>query len=120
MPPMAAALGSQQDVANVANYVLSLSGAEHDAQKAALGEPKFAICAACHGADGKGKQALGAPNLTDNVWLFAGNVSTISEGINNGRESVMPAHEEILGPDRVHVLAAYVWGLSNPGPARHE
>ena len=114
MPSMVAAIGTQDDVINVANYVLSLSGSQHDEKRAALGQPKFVICAACHGADGKGNQAIGAPNLTDHTWLFAGNVPTIAEGINQGRESVMPAHEVLLGPDRVHVVAAYVWSLSNP------
>ncbi|MGA2549175.1 MAG: cytochrome-c oxidase, cbb3-type subunit III [Burkholderiaceae bacterium] len=116
MPSMSAAVGSPDDVRNVANYVRSLSGSPHDGVRAALGKPKFEVCAACHGADGKGNQALGAPDLSDQVWLFGGDVETIMQTVNNGRESVMPAHEEILGPDRVHLLAAYVWSLSNtPG-----
>lgn len=65
MPPMAAAVGTSEDVANVAQYVLSLSGSPHDAVKASLGKEKFAACAACHGADGKDNHAVGAPNLTD-------------------------------------------------------
>ena len=71
MPPMAAAVGTAEDVRNVANYVLSLSGSPHDAVKASLGKSKFVACAACHGMDGKGNQAMGAPNLTDDVaaWL---------------------------------------------------
>jgi cytochrome c oxidase cbb3-type subunit 3 len=75
MPPMAAAVGTASDVENVANYVLSLSGSAHDAVKAELGKPKFAACAACHGADGKGNPALGAPNLTDKVWLYGGSLA---------------------------------------------
>src|SRR4029079_11511553 len=69
MPPMAAAVGNAEEVRNVAHYVLSLSGSPHNSIAAQLGKAKFAPCAACHGADGKGNQALGAPNLTDKVWL---------------------------------------------------
>jgi cytochrome c oxidase cbb3-type subunit 3 len=69
MPPMAAAVGGAEDVKNVANYVLSLSGSAHNDVAAQLGKAKFAVCAACHGPEGKGNQALGAPNLTDKIWL---------------------------------------------------
>lgn len=69
MPPMAAAVGTPEDVANLAQYVLSLSGSPHDSVKATLGKEKFGACAACHGPDGKGNHAMGAPNLTDGVWL---------------------------------------------------
>lgn len=117
MPSMAAAVGTPDDVQNVANYVLSLSDSPHDSLRANLGREKFVICAACHGADGKGNQAIGAPNLTDKIWLFGGDIQTIMDTINNGRESIMPAHRSLLGPDRVHVLAAYVWSLSNPAPS---
>ena len=71
MPPMAAAVGSPEDVRNLSHYVLSLSGSPHDSLRASLGKSKFVACAACHGADGKGMQALGAPNLTDDIWLHA-------------------------------------------------
>ncbi|MCG2583995.1 cytochrome-c oxidase, cbb3-type subunit III [Massilia sp. TS11] len=113
MPSMAAAVGGDEDVANVANYVLSLSNTSHDPVKAELGKSKFGACMACHGADGKGNQAIGAPNLTDKTWLYAGNVETISEGIRKGRNNVMPAWGDFLGEGKVHVLAAYVWSLSN-------
>ena len=69
MPVMAAAVGDAEDVRNVAHYVLSLSGSAHSDIRAAAGRSKFAVCAACHGMDGKGNQALGAPNLTDGIWL---------------------------------------------------
>ena len=72
---------------------------------------------ACHGADGKGNIAVGAPNLTDQIWLYGGDLKTIVATITRGREGVMPAHRETLGTDRVHVLAAYVWSLSHPAPA---
>jgi len=113
MPPMAAAVGSDQDVENVAHYVLSLSDAKHDAAKAALGKEKFAICAACHGPDGHGNPAIGSKNLSDKIWLFGGSLATIEETIHKGRTSTMPAFKDFLGEAKVHVLAAYVWSLSN-------
>ncbi|MEC5218321.1 cytochrome c oxidase cbb3-type subunit 3 [Actimicrobium sp. GrIS 1.19] len=113
MPSMAAALGSEKDVDNVAHYALSLSGGPADPIKAANGKEKFGACAACHGADGHGNQAMGAPNLSDKIWLYGGNVETITEGIRNGRNNVMPAFKDFLGEAKVHVLAAYVWSLSN-------
>ena len=113
MPPMGAALGGEKDIENVAHYVLSLSNSTHDPIKAAFGKEKFGACAACHGADGKGNQALGAPNLTDKIWLYGGSASTIMETIRNGRNNQMPAFEEFLGEGKVHLLAAYVWGLSH-------
>jgi cytochrome c oxidase cbb3-type subunit 3 len=112
MPPMAAAVGSSEDLKNLANYVLSLSGSAHNDIAAQLGKPKFATCAACHGADGKGNRALGAPNLTDKVWLHGWGekaiVTTVTGGINN----VMPAQGRLLTPEQVHVLAGYVLSLS--------
>lgn len=118
MPPMGAAVGTAADVEDVANYVLSLSGSGHDALKAARGQAKFAACAACHGADGSGNTALGAPNLTDKVWLYGGSLASIVETINKGRSNQMPAFGELLGDGKIRVLAAYVWGLSNnPSPA---
>ena len=116
MPPMAAAVGSADDVRNVANYVLSLSASPHDSVKAALGKSKFGACAACHGADGKGNQAIGAPNLTDDIWLHGWGESAIVSIVNNGKVNQMPAQEQKLTESQIRVLAAYVWGLSNkPG-----
>ncbi|MDT8999174.1 cytochrome-c oxidase, cbb3-type subunit III [Paucibacter sp. APW11] len=112
MPPMAAAVGTPEDVRNVANYVLSLSGSPHNSIAAQLGKPKFAVCAACHGADGKGNQALGAPNLTDKVWLHGWGEEAVINMVNNGKNNVMPAHTSRLSPEQIHVLAAYVWSLS--------
>ncbi|MBI3369669.1 MAG: cytochrome-c oxidase, cbb3-type subunit III, partial [Burkholderiales bacterium] len=117
MPPIAAAVGSAEDVHNVANYVLSLSGSPHNSIAANLGRPKFAVCAACHGMDGKGNQALGAPNLTDKVWLHGWGEDAIVAMVTNGKTNVMPAHGARLSPEQIHVLAAYVWSLSNSGPA---
>lgn len=113
MPPMGAAVGSDDDVRNVANYVLSLSNSTHDPIRAVLGKPKFMACAACHGADGKGNQALGAPNLTDKIWLYGGGINTVMETINKGRTNQMPAHKNLLSEAKLHLLTAYVWGLSN-------
>ena len=112
MPPMAAAVGTADDVKNVANYVLSLSGGAHNNLAAELGKPKFAACAACHGADGKGNQAIGAPNLTDKVWLHGWGEDAVIAMVNNGKTNVMPAFEARLSPEQIHVLAAYVWNLS--------
>lgn len=112
MPAMAAALGSAEDVRNVANYVLSLSGSAHDSVAASLGKPKFGACAGCHGADGKGNQALGAPNLTDKVWLHGWGEQAIVNIITNGKNNAMPAQAARLTPEQIHVLAAYVLNLS--------
>ena len=113
MPPMAAAVGTADDVKNVANYVLSLSGSPHDSVRAALGKPKFASCAACHGMDGKGNQALGSANLTDDIWLHGYGENAIIAMINNGKTNQMPAQADKLTPSQIQVLAAYVWGFSN-------
>ena len=113
MPPMAAALGGAEDVKNVSNYVLSLSGSPHNSVAAQLGKPKFGVCAACHGADGKGNQALGAPNLTDKIWLHGWGEEAITRAVTNGITNQMPAQADKLNADQIHVLTAYVWGLSN-------
>lgn len=115
MPPMAAAVGSADDVKNVAQYVLSLSGSPHDSLQAALGKSKFVVCAACHGMDGKGNQALGAPNLTDDIWLHGYGANAIVAMINNGKVNQMPAQGEKLTESQIHVLTSYIWGLSNKG-----
>jgi len=116
MPPMAAAIGTTDDVLNVANYTLSLSGSPHDKTKAELGKAQFVICAACHGMDGKGNPAMGAPNLTDTTWLYGSDINTIVEGINKGRKNQMPAFKGIIDENKLHLLAAYVWSLSNKPP----
>jgi len=118
MPPMAAAVGGAQDVEDVANYVLSLSGAAHDAVRAARGKEKFAACAACHGPEGKGNPALGAPDLTNKIWVYGGTVASISETITKGRGGVMPAWKGLLTDAEIHLVAAYVHSLgSKPGQA---
>lgn len=111
MPPWAS-LGAD-NVKNLAQYVLSLSGTPHDAAKAAAGQPMFATCAACHGADGKGNPALGAPNLTDHVWLHGGSVADIEKTIGEGRQGHMPAWSPRLSDDQIRVVASYVYHLSH-------
>lgn len=114
MPAMAAAVGNTEaDVEAVAHYVLSLSMSNHDAAQATIGQPKYVVCAACHGMDGKGLAAVGAPNLTDDIWLYGGSLSSVKHAINNGFNNRMPAFGELLGEGKAHVLAAYIWGLSN-------
>jgi cytochrome c oxidase cbb3-type subunit 3 len=113
MPPMASAVGSTEDVKNLANYVLRLSGSPHDSLRANLGKSHFAACAACHGMDGKGNQALGAPNLTDDIWLHGYGENAIVSMINNGKVNQMPLQKDKLTELQIHVLTSYVWGLSN-------
>lgn len=114
MPPMGAPLGGDEGVENVANYVLSLSGREHDSAKAEAGKTGFTtLCAACHMPTGTGNHALGAPNLTDDTWLYGAALSTIKKTITEGRGGVMPAHGEFLGNDKVHLLTTYIYSLSN-------
>jgi cytochrome c oxidase cbb3-type subunit 3 len=113
MPPMAAAVGGVDDVKDVAQYVLSLSGGPHDSAAAARGKLKFAACAACHGLDGKGNPALGSANLTDDIWLHGRGEAAIVAMINQGKVNQMPAQADKLSAGQIQVLAAYVWGLSN-------
>jgi cytochrome c oxidase cbb3-type subunit 3 len=113
MPPMAAAVGNAEDVKNVANYVLSLSDSMHDSGRAGLGKEKFTACAACHGTDGKGNQAIGAPNLSDRIWLHGAGEAAIIKRINEGKINQMPAQAGRLTDAQIHVVAAYVYGLSN-------
>lgn len=117
MPPMAAAVGTPEDVRNVANFVLSLSDSPHNSIAAQLGRSKFAACAACHGPAGKGNPALGAPNLADKIWLHGWGEDAIVAMVTQGKTNTMPAHASRLSPEQIHLLAAYVWGLSNsPAP----
>lgn len=117
MPPMAAAVGTPEDVRNLSHYVLSLSKSPHDSLRASLGKSKFNACAACHGMDGKGNQALGAPNLTDDVWLHGWGEAAITAIVNNGKTNQMPAQAEKLTEAQIAVLASYVWSLSSNGGA---
>jgi cytochrome c oxidase cbb3-type subunit 3 len=100
-------------VENLANYVLSLSGAPPDAAKAAAGKAQFSVCAACHGPEGKGNQAIGAPNLTDTIWLYGGDLEAVEATIRDGRGGIMPSWRARLGESDARVLAAYVYWLSH-------
>lgn len=125
MPALGPALG-EDGVKNVVAYVRSLSGLAHDGLKAQLGEPIFKqYCAACHGPEGRGNQAVGAPNLTDQIWLYGSSEATIAAGVNGGRHlgidashPAMPSFKDTLGSGKIQLLAAYVWGLSNKPAAK--
>lgn len=112
MPAQLAVMG-EEGVKETVAYVLSLSGREVDPELAAKGKQRFVICSACHGPDGKGNQLLGAPNLTDQIWLYGSTEQAITETVSYGRNGVMPAFNEILGEKKIHLVAGYVYSLSN-------
>jgi len=112
MPGWSAILG-EKGINTVTQYVLSLSGAEHTESLVAEGKGIFdGNCAACHGGDGKGNYALGAPNLTDDIWLYEGTPAGIRQTLRNGRNGIMPAQQNRLREDKIHLLTAYVYQLS--------
>jgi cytochrome c oxidase cbb3-type subunit 3 len=112
MPPFPQLDGKQ--ITDVANYVRSLSSLPADDLKVARGADIFkSNCVACHGAEGKGNIALGAPNLTDKTWLYGSSEAAIVETVTKGRMAMMPAQDKVLSPEKIHLLTAYVWGLSN-------
>jgi cytochrome c oxidase cbb3-type subunit III len=103
---------TEPQIDDAAEYVLSLSGRADDADAAGRGAKLFAAnCTPCHGADGKGKQAIGAPDLTDELWLYAGDKTTIATTIRGGRGGVMPAWAHRLDPETIKELAIYVHSL---------
>lgn len=112
MPAWIDALG-EDGVQEVVTYTLSLSGRKVNAREAQAGKQRFVVCAACHGTDGKGNPAVGAPDLTDRYWLFGDSRADITETVTNGRAGVMPAWKDILGEEKVQLVAAYVWNLRN-------
>ena len=112
MPSFLSAYG-EDGIARLANYVLSLSGARHSPDEAKAGQPMFVVCSACHGVDGKGNPALGAPNLTDTTWLYGGDLATIEQTIREGRSGQMPAWRTRLGEDDARVIAAWVHAQSH-------
>jgi cytochrome c oxidase cbb3-type subunit 3 len=121
MPAWGQVLG-KDGVANVAEYVLSLSGKRTvDETAVAEGKVKFQqLCIACHGPEGKGNPALGAPNLTDDTWLYGSTKRVVMETIEHGRNGRMPAHKDFLGEAKVHVLAAYIYSLSHSQTTTNE
>ena len=105
---------TDQEVNDVVQYVLTLSGRGKDEEASKRGQALFQVaCMACHGPEGKGNQMLGAPNLTDNVWLYGGSPLRIKESIIKGRMGKMPAHQELLSSDKIHILSAYIYSLSH-------
>ncbi len=115
MPPWGAVLGAE-GVDQAVAYVQQLSGQQADTTLALAGQTVFETnCAACHGFDGMGNPILGAPNLTDDIWLYGGNAATLQQTLENGRNGQMPAFGERLGPERVRLLAAYAIQLAGTG-----
>jgi cytochrome c oxidase cbb3-type subunit 3 len=113
MPVLAPALGGEQGIDNMVTYVKSLSGAVEADANALSAKPMFlALCSACHNADGTGNPTFGAPNLTDDIWLYGSSDEAIRTTIVEGRNGFMPAHGELLGENRTKILAAYVYSLS--------
>ncbi|MBG58151.1 MAG: cytochrome-c oxidase, cbb3-type subunit III [Porticoccus sp.] len=112
MPALGGALG-EEGVDKVAEYVFKISGREHDTEKAEAGGQLFATyCVACHGTDGTGNKMLGAPNLTDGIWLYGGSPTLVRHTIRNGRNGNMPAQADKLKAEKIHLLTAYVYSLS--------
>ena len=112
MPPMSATIDAKT-AGEIAQYVRSMSGLAHDQIRVIPGKRAYLNnCVACHGVDGKGNKALGAPNLTDDVWLYGSSEATIVHTILNGRNNRMPAQEHVLTPEQIRLLTAWVWGLS--------
>jgi cytochrome c oxidase cbb3-type subunit 3 len=112
MPALGSVLGPT-GVNEVASYVVSLSGRQAPADWVAAGKERFAtLCVGCHGTDARGNAMVGAPNLTDSVWLYGGDFDSVRATITKGRENQMPAHAELLGETKVRLLAAYVLSLS--------
>lgn len=113
MPAWESALGGKQGVTAVAVYLQSMRGEKVDTSLANIGKNKYeTICVSCHGVDGKGMQALGAPDLTDDYWLYGENLAALEQSIGQGRNGQMPAHAPIVGETRARLAAAYVWSLS--------
>ena len=113
MPPWKASI-KPDEASNIAQYVRSLSGLAHDPLRVVPGKRGFdTFCVACHGAEGKGNTLVGAPDLTDDVWLYGSSEATIVETILEGRDNQMPAQEHILTLEQIKLLAAWVWGQSN-------
>jgi cytochrome c oxidase cbb3-type subunit III len=111
MPAWIDSLGAD-GIDEVVQYALSLSGRKVDESLAAKGKDRFVVCAACHGPDGKGNQLVGAPNLTDDIWLYGNSTKIVTETLTYGRNGVMPSFKNTLGEKKIHLVAAYVYSLS--------
>jgi cytochrome c oxidase cbb3-type subunit 3 len=111
MTPWIDVIGAR-GVDDVVAHVMTLSGRKTSKGDVAAGKVQFeTLCSACHGVDGRGNTALGAPNLTDNIWLYGGAAEKIHETVAKGRNGVMPAHGERMGEARVRLLTAYVLSM---------
>ncbi len=117
--PAFAKVFNENQIERLTHYVASLSGrTDVDPELVSTGEPLFkTTCVGCHGMDASGNTAMGAPNLSDKTWLYGGSLGSIKETITQGRLGNMPSHEALLGEEKVHVIAAYVYSLSNPSTA---
>ncbi|MCG9731063.1 cytochrome-c oxidase, cbb3-type subunit III [Shewanella sp. Isolate13] len=114
MPPKGGLPIEDSELKGLTEYVVKLSGRDHDEALAAQGQGSFMKgCFACHGMDGTGNKFMGAPNLTDNAWVYGGSRGAIEQSIKNGRTGVMPAWKDVLGEEKVHVITAYVYSLSD-------
>ena len=90
----------------------SLNGRDTNQAQAAAGKTVFqTYCVACHGTEGRGNPALGAPNLTNGIWLYGGSQEQIAQTLRSGRNGMMPAFAETLSEDKIHILTAYIYGL---------
>ncbi|MEY6433863.1 cytochrome-c oxidase, cbb3-type subunit III [Thioalkalicoccus limnaeus] len=112
MPPMGSVIGGEEGVVRMVEYVRGLAGLDHDPEMAAAAAPFWAICSACHGPDGTGMSAVGAPNLTNEDWLYGSDRPRIEETVSRGRQNQMPAQLPILGEQQTRLMAAYVMRLS--------
>ncbi|BDY04994.1 cytochrome-c oxidase, cbb3-type subunit III [Ferrimonas sp. YFM] len=113
MPPKGGLPITDEEIPAIAEYIYGLNGRKHDAELAAKGQAGFMKgCFACHGMDGTGNKLMGAPNLTDNSWVYGGSRKVIEESIRGGRAGVMPAWKDVLGEDKVHLITAYVYSLN--------
>jgi cytochrome c oxidase cbb3-type subunit 3 len=112
MPAWGTIIGDQ-GIADVTQYVLSLNGRDTNQAQVAAGKTVFeTYCVACHGADGRGNPALGSPNLTNGIWLYGGSEEQIAQTLRAGRNGKMPAFKDTLSEDKIHILTAYIYGLS--------
>jgi cytochrome c oxidase cbb3-type subunit 3 len=103
---------SPEEIDGVVNYVLSISGQEHDAALAAAGSQVYLDqCSGCHMEDGSGDRNVGAPNLTDAIWLYGGTPDKLTETVTYSHFGVMPAWGQRLTEAEVRAAAAYVHQL---------
>lgn len=103
---------AKEEISQVVNFVMSLSGEPQDVSEVAAGAEVFAEnCASCHGADGTGDRSQGAPNLADAIWLYGGDYATLTETVANSRYGVMPAWNTRLTEAQIRAVSAYVHQL---------